>query len=130
MRRSASHAGTLTVVNKNVRNVVIVLVAAALVALLPGGGTGARVAIQAVSLAFLGSIIWVGSRLYREHRVSLYALGDRRRAALYVAGGVVTLTLTATSRLWSTGTGEIAWFVLLAASAYTVFSVVWSARKY
>ncbi len=43
----------------NLRNVAIVLALAALVALIPGGGTGANVAIQAVSLAFLASIAWV-----------------------------------------------------------------------
>jgi hypothetical protein len=116
--------------NKNVRNAAIVLVIAALVVLLPGGGSGAQVAIQAVSLAFLGTGAWIASRLYREHRVSLYSLGDRRRATLYGAVAVVTLTLTATPRLWQTGTGEIVWFALLGGSAYAAFAVVWSARKY
>lgn len=114
----------------NVRNVVIVLCIAALVVAVPGGGSGANTVIQAVSLAFLGSIAWVASRLYREHRVALYSLGDGRRATLYGALGLAILTLTATSRLWETGTGEIVWFVLLAGSAYAVFAVVWSARKY
>jgi len=118
------------VVNKNVRNVLIVLAVAALVALLPGGGTGASVAIQAVSLAFLGTIAWVVGRLYREHRVALYGLGDRRRGLLYAAAAVATLTLTATSRLWQTGTGEIVWFALIAACVYMAFSVIRSARKY
>ena len=116
--------------NKNVRNVVIVLAIAALVVLLPGGGSGARVAIQAVSLGFLGSLAWIASRLYREHRVALYSLGDGRRATLYGAIAVATLTLTATSRLWQTGTGELVWFALLGGSAYAAFAVVWSARKY
>jgi hypothetical protein len=113
-----------------VRNIVIVLVIAALVVALPGGGTGANVALQAVSLLFLGSIAWIASRLYREHRVALYSLGDARRATLYGAIGVVVLTLTATQRLWDTGTGEIVWFALLGGSAYAAFAVIWSARKY
>jgi hypothetical protein len=116
--------------NKNVRNVAIVLAIAALVVLLPGGGSGAHVAIQAISLAFLGSLAFVASRLYREHRVALYSLGDARRATLYGAVAVATLTLTATPRLWNTGTGEVVWFALLGGSAYAAFAVVWSARKY
>jgi hypothetical protein len=48
-------------INPNVRNVAIVLVLAALVAFLPGGGTGAGVVIQALSLTFLASLVWVGS---------------------------------------------------------------------
>jgi hypothetical protein len=115
---------------KNARNIAIVLAIAALVVLIPGGGTGASVAVQAVSLAFLGALAWVASRLYREHRVALYSLGDARRATLYGAIAVGALTLTATSRLWQTGTGEIVWFALMGGAAYAAFAVVWSARKY
>jgi hypothetical protein len=117
-------------VNKNVRNVAIVLVLALLVAVLPGGGQGATVAIQAISLAFLGAIGWVAAQMYRQHRVELYSLGDAKRAILYVAIGVAALTLTATSRLWHTGPGEIAWLALLGGSIYAVVAVVWSARRY
>ncbi|MGI8411976.1 MAG: hypothetical protein ACR2LV_04220 [Solirubrobacteraceae bacterium] len=117
--------------NANVRNVAIVLAIAALVVLVPGGGTGASVAIQAVSLAFLGSIAWFASLMYRQHRAELYSLGDGRRAAVYAALAVATLTLTATSRLWSTGgAGSILWLGLLAAAIYVVGTVVWSARRY
>lgn len=113
-----------------VRNVLIVLVIAALVALVQGGQTAANVAIQAVTLAFLGTLVWFAVITYRERRVSLYSLGDGRRALLYVALGVATLTLTATSRLWATGAGSVAWLILLAGSAYAVFAVLWSARNY
>jgi hypothetical protein len=116
--------------SQTVRNIAIVLAIAALVVLLPGGGTGASVAIQAVSLAFLASLAWIASRLYREHRVAIYSLGDARRAVLYGAIAVAALTLTATSRLWQTGTGEIVWFALLGGAAYAVFAVIWAARKY
>jgi len=116
--------------SQTMRNIVIVLVIAALVVLIPGGGTGASVAIQAVSLAFLASLAWIASRLYREHRVALYSLGDARRATLYGAAAVAALTLTATPRLWQTATGEIVWFALLGGAAYAVFAVIWAARKY
>jgi threonine/homoserine efflux transporter RhtA len=116
--------------NANLRNVVIVLVLAGLVALLPGGGTGASVALQAVSLAFLGALAWIASITYRQRRADLYSLGDGRRAALYAAAAVATLTLTATPRLWHTSAGSVAWLVLLGGAAYTAFAVLWSARKY
>jgi hypothetical protein len=117
-------------INKNVRNVLIVFAIAALVVLIPGGGKGATVAIQAVSLAFLAAIGWVASIMYREHRSTLYSLGDARRATLYIAVGVAAVTLTATSRLWASPAGEIAWIALIAGAAYAVFQVIWSARKY
>lgn len=113
-----------------IRNVLIVLAIAAVVALVQGGRTAANVAIQAVTLAFLGTLVWFAALSYRERRVSLYALGDGRRALLYVALGVATLTLTATSKLLGSGAGSVAWLLLLAGSAYAVFAVVWSARKY
>jgi hypothetical protein len=114
----------------NVRNVLIVLALAALVVLVPGGGTGASVAIQAVSLGFLASIAWFASIMYRQNRVSLDALGDTRRAVLYVAFGVATLTITATSRLWSSGAGIIVWIVLVGGAAYAAFAIIWAARQH
>ena len=116
--------------NKNVRNILIILVLAALVGLIKGGTTGANFAIQAVSLAFLASIGCVAALMYRQHRIELYALGDFKRATLYVAAAVAVLTLTGTSRLWATAAGEIAWLVLMGGAVYAVFAVFWSARKY
>jgi hypothetical protein len=116
--------------SSTVRNVVIVLAIAALVALLPGGGTGATVALQAVYLAFLAMLWWFASIMYRQHRAALYSLGDGRRAILYGALGVAFLTLTGTSRLWASSAGTIVWCALLAGCAYAVFAVIWSARHY
>jgi hypothetical protein len=115
---------------KNLRNVAIIAVVAAVVDLVPGGGRGANVASQALWLIFLATLVYFASVMYRQHRVSLYSLGDRRRAILYGALAVATLTLTATSRLWNTGVGSVVWLVLLAAAAYAVIAIVWSARRY
>jgi hypothetical protein len=117
--------------NATLRNILIVLVIAALVALIQGGETAANVAIQAVTLAFLATLGWFAMTMYRQHRVTLYSLGDGRRALLYGAVVVGALTLTATSKLWNAGgAGEVAWLLLLGGAAYAVFSVFWSARKY
>jgi hypothetical protein len=117
-------------VPKTAINVLIVFVLAALVVLLPGGGTGANVAAQAIGIVFLASFAWIAMLQYREHRVALYSLGDGRRAILYAAVGVAALTLTATSQLWSTAGGKFAWFALLVGAAYAAGSVIWSARRY
>ncbi len=113
-----------------IRNVAIVLVIAALVVILPGGGTGAQVALQTASIAFLATLVWFASIMYRQHRVALYSLGDRRRAILYGALAVATLTLTGTVRLWASTAGVLVWCVLVVACAYTMFAVIWSARQY
>ena len=114
----------------NVRNLLIILLIAALVVVIPGGGTAANVAIQAVSLGFLFTLAWVGSRLYREHRLTIYSLGERRRGALYLAVGAITLTFSASDRLFASGAGRVAWIVLVAAAVFTVFAVFRAAREY
>jgi hypothetical protein len=112
------------------RNVVIILVLAGLVVALPGGGTGANTALQAVQIAFFASIGWFAMIMYRQHRTSLYSLGDKRRLLLYAAAGVVVLALTANQRLTATAGGTLLFVILLVAAAYTIFAVIWSAREY
>ncbi len=117
-------------INKNVINVLIIAAIAAVVAIVPGGGSAASFVKTAVSLGFLAALAWVLYRLYREHRTTLYGLGDRRRALVYIAAGIVTVTFTATHRLWATGFGTVVWIVLVAAAVYTVFAVFRSAQRY
>ncbi|HUO74253.1 MAG TPA: hypothetical protein VMU39_26005 [Solirubrobacteraceae bacterium] len=117
-------------INKNVRNVAILFVIAAVIVILPGGGTGAQVIVQAISLLFLATFAWIAARLYREHRVALYSLGDGRRALLYSALAVAAVTWAAKGRMWTSTSGKIVWFALLAGAAYAVFAVVMAARKY
>ena len=112
------------------RNIAIIFIIAALVVLVPGGGTGASVALQAVYLVFLATLGWFAYVMYRQHRTTLYSLGDRRRAILYVAVGVAAVVLTGTSKLWSTSAGQVAWLVLLGGAVYAVIAIVWSARRY
>jgi multisubunit Na+/H+ antiporter MnhB subunit len=117
-------------VNATVRNVLIILALAAVVAFAPGGGTGGGVVLTAVYLLFLAALGWVGSIVYRERRGSLYLLGDGRRALLYGAIMVLAVTLTATSRLWGSPAGSVAWLVLIGGSIYAIFAVIWAARRY
>jgi threonine/homoserine efflux transporter RhtA len=115
-----------------VRNVAIVLAIAALIVLIPGGGSGANFAAQAVALAFLAVIGWFAYTMYRQHRTELDSLGTGRRAILYVAAGVAVLTMTAEPRLWQQGGtgGKIAFLLLLGAAGYAAFAVIRSARRY
>jgi glucose-6-phosphate-specific signal transduction histidine kinase len=112
------------------RNIAIVLALAGLVDLLPGGGTGASIALQAVYLVFLASLVWFAVMMYRQHRMSLYSLGERRRALLYVAVAVAVVVLTGTTRMWQTSIGQVAWLILLGGAVYAAAAVLWSARRY
>jgi hypothetical protein len=115
---------------KDVRNIVIVLAIAAIVDIVPGGGTAADVVVAAVSLIFLAALAWVAALSYRDHRNTLYSLGDRRRTLLYVAVGVLAVTLTATGRMWNSPLGSVAWLVLIAGGIYAGIWVLLSARRY
>ncbi|MGB2711220.1 MAG: hypothetical protein WBC33_06850 [Conexibacter sp.] len=112
------------------RNVLIVLALAAIVMLVPGGGNASSGILELLLIAMLGSIGWLAVRLYREHRVDIYGLGERNRAFLYLAIGLATLTLTATDRLWSTGAGSVVWIALMVLAGYGVFAVLRAARRY
>ena len=113
-----------------IRNIAIILGIAALAAVIPGGGTSASIALQALYIVFLAVLGWFAVLMYRQHRTTLYALGDRRRALLYVAAAVGVLVLTGTTRLWHTSLGQVAWLVLLGAAVYAVIAIVWTARRY
>jgi hypothetical protein len=111
------------------RNILIILAIAALVVLLPGGGTGANVALQALYLVFLATLGWFAMTMYRQYRVALYSLGDRRRAILYAALVVLAVTLTGTSKLWHTSAGSVTWLVLVGLAVYAIIAIVWTARR-
>ncbi len=70
---------------KTARNVAIVVVIAAAVYFLPGGGRAASTFEAVLWVAFGVGIAYLGLRLYREHRVTLHGLGDRYRGLLYGA---------------------------------------------
>lgn len=115
---------------QGLRNVLVILALAAIVMLLPGGGNASAGILQVLVIAMLGSVAWLAVRLYRERRSDIYGLGERNRALLYAAIGLGTLTLVATDRLWSTGLGTVAWFVLMAAACYAVVLVLRISRQY
>jgi hypothetical protein len=115
---------------KTARNVAILLVLAAAVAFLPGGGRVADTAGTILGVAFAAGLGYAGVWFYRQNRVSIYGLGDNRRALLYGAIGVGVATLAAKTRMWETGFGELVWFVLLALVGYTLFALYRYSRSY
>jgi hypothetical protein len=115
---------------KILRNVAIVLTIAAAVYLLPGGGRAAITFESALWAAFGVGIGYLGLRLYREHRVSVYGLGDRYRALLYGAIALVAIVILTRERLWETGLGELVWFALIACLVYALLVVYRRWRSY
>ena len=65
------------------RNIGIILLLALAVFALPGGGTGAAIVAALIGIAFSVAIWFFLMRMYREHRMTIFALGDRYRAIFY-----------------------------------------------
>jgi len=115
---------------KTARNVMIIVAIAAVVHFLPGGGHAASAFEAALWVAFGVAFGYLGLRFYREHRVTIHGLGDRHRALLYLGLAVGVFEWASRSRMWQTGLGEFAWFVLLGLAVYALMEVYRRWRSY
>ncbi len=130
---------------KNTRNVAIILAIAAAVYFIPGGGRVASTFEAVVWVAFGVAIGYLGLRMYREHHMTLYGLGDRYRGLLYGAVVLAVFLYMVRSRMWYAlqvrggelvqvhrwgGLGELVWFVLAALVVYSLVAVYRHARSY
>jgi hypothetical protein len=112
------------------RNIGLILVLAAAVAFVPGGGTTASVVGGVLSTLILVSLVIFVVRLYREHRLDLEGLGDRWRGLLYAAIGVVVVAMAARPRLVETSAGTLVFVGLLGSAVYAVYLVWRHYREY
>lgn len=115
---------------KTARNIAIILLVALGIAVIPGGGDLAALLLAIISLAFLVAIASVGWRLYRENQLTLWSLTTQHRAALYGSLAACFMALVATSKLWASGVGIIAWFAIVIGSGFTAFTVIRESRRY
>lgn len=114
---------------KTFRNVLIIVAIAAGVYFIPGSGRATSTVEAVIGLGFGFAIAYLGVRLYREHRVAIHSLGDRHRALLYGAIAVALFAFEARGRMWETGVGELAWFVLVGIVIYALLEVWRSYRS-
>ena len=105
-------------------------VLAAAVFALPGGGRTATFAGNVLGIAVSAAFVLIGARMYREHRMTIFALGDQHRALLYGAIAVAVLAMAARPRLWDTGTGTLLWLVLIVGASLALVEVVRHHRSY
>jgi hypothetical protein len=115
---------------KATRNLAIVLLIAAAVFLLPGGGRAAHTFEAVLLVGFGVAIGYFALRLYREHRVALHGLGDRYRGMLYGAAALAAFALIARRDMWQTGLGELLWFALVGLVVYALIAVFRYSRTY
>lgn len=126
--------------------VAIILAIAAAVYFIPGGGRAANTFEAALWVAFALGIGYLGLRMYREHHVGLYGLGDRHRGLLYGAVALGFFLWTVRSRMWYAfelrrgvefvqvhrwaGLGEVLWFALAGLAVYSLVAVYRQWRAY
>jgi hypothetical protein len=115
---------------KTARNVAILLVLAAAVEFLPGGGRVANTFSTALGVVFAAGFAYAAVWFYRRNRIDIYGLGERRRGLLYGALGVGVVTVAAKPRMWETGFGELVWFVLIGLVVYTLVALFRYSRSY
>jgi hypothetical protein len=115
---------------KTARNVAIVLAIAAAVYFIPGGGRAASTFEAALWVAFGLGLGYLGLRLYREQGIALHSLGEPHRALLYGGVALAVFAYLARARMWQTGIGELAWFVLLGVTVYSLMAVYRHWRAY
>jgi hypothetical protein len=115
---------------RTLRNIAIVALIAAAVQFLPGGGQVAEAFAATLWVVFGAGFGYFGYRLYREHRLTLYSLGQRYRALLYGGLALGLFTAVAQPRMWHTALGELIWFVMLGVAVYALIAVYRFSRTY
>jgi hypothetical protein len=106
------------------RNIGIIALIALVVAFAPGGGQGADLVGKTLNAAFIIMTALIVGMLYRQYRGEIFGLGDQWRFALYAAVGLAIVTVSITSRMWSTGAGAVVWVAVVGACSYTLY-VIW-----
>lgn len=115
---------------RTARNVAIILLAALVVDLVPGGGDAAEALLAGIMMAFLAAISWFVYRLYRQQQMTLMTLSDARRALLFGAVGAIALLFVAFEQFETWSGGIVVWIGLMAAAVGAIFLVWREATSY
>lgn len=88
------------------------LVVAAAIWLLPGGGEFARFVIEMLGAVMLAAVALVGYRFAREHSLELNRLEANGRAVLFGSLGLLVIAMVGRPVLWSTAAGSALWLAM------------------
>lgn len=112
------------------RNLAIIMLLAAAVAFVPGGGNGADVVYTVLTMGFLAGISWMLFVFSRENQLTLAALSDGRRAIFYGAFGMIALLIAGVDKLFASGGGTLLWIALLGVSIAAIWRIWLEANPY
>ena len=112
------------------RNIAIVLLIAVAVYAIPGGGTAAGIIGGLISVAFAVGIWLFLHHMYREHRMTIFGLGDQYRAVLYASIAALLFAGAATGKWFDSGPLTALWIVLIGSAAYGLYACFRRWREY
>lgn len=112
------------------RNAGIVILIAAAIYALPGGGRLASTVGAVLGVALGAAIALLAVRAYREYGDRIALLGDRYRALLYGSLALAVYLYVAHAKMWQTGTGQLAWILLALAVVWGLVEVYRRYRAY
>jgi hypothetical protein len=115
---------------KAARNLLIIVALATLVAFAPAGGSTADFVSSTLGAAITVLIVLLLGRLYREHRVAIFSLGDLHRAILYGSLGLFIVAMAARPVLFDTAAGTFGWFAAIGAVIGGLYAVYTRHRSY
>jgi hypothetical protein len=113
---------------KHLRNAGIVVLLALIVWLVPGGDRAGVTISSLLGIVFAGGLLFLGFRMYMEHRETIFGLEERQRGILYASLALGTVAIVGTRRMWATGAGALVWLVLIALAGYGLV-MVWRAYR-
>jgi len=110
---------------KHVRNVAILALIALAIVAIPGGTRVAELISAALSLLVSALFAYFVGRLYRDHRVDIYSLGDTDRGIVYAAIAGIVVMLAAAQEFNTSGGSliEVAALGICAAGLIRVYQV-------
>lgn len=114
---------------KTARNIAIILLLAAILALVPGGGNVAEAIYAAISITFLALIGFAGYQMYRQNRFAYLALEERMRLLFIAALGALVLMIAGADELTRTGAGLLVWLGVIGLAVFAIVRVVAQARS-
>lgn len=103
-----------------VRNIAIIMLLALVLAALPAGGNVADGVLTALSLIFAGAIVLLLVRFWKQNSLARDAMTDRQRGTIYGCLGALALMIAGADELFDTGSGTIAWLVIVAVSVWLI----------
>ena len=112
------------------RNILIIVLIAAAVYAVPGGGTAAGIVSALISVAFALAIWLVLVYVYRNFRTTIFSLGDRHRAILYASLASILFLGASAGRFFDSPAGTFAWLAILGAAIYGAVAVFRHWREY